>query len=102
MWVLIPPDDSARLLVFVLRQLDLTPLYEAYNAYRYGAVERIYSSRALAKACGQNINFMWLLQGNAAGGTERNPGEQEGLGGRFDTTTRQNRFAIFLARFHGL
>jgi hypothetical protein len=31
--VLIPPDDSVRLLVFVLKQLDLTPLYEAYNAY---------------------------------------------------------------------
>jgi transposase len=121
--VLIPPDDSVRLLVFVLKQLDLTPLYEAYNAYcesrrreqtgrerkaaerdagkliaadegegkdtrqdlraekkkdgrppcdieavlsivLYGAMERIYSSRALAKACRQNITFMWLLQGN--------------------------------------
>jgi hypothetical protein len=31
--VLIPKDDSVRLLVFVLKQLDLTPLYEAYNAY---------------------------------------------------------------------
>ncbi|MDR0759368.1 MAG: hypothetical protein LBF74_04575 [Treponema sp.] len=31
--VLIPPDDSVRLLVFVLKQLDLTPLYEAYNLY---------------------------------------------------------------------
>jgi hypothetical protein len=30
--VLIPPDDSVRLLVFVLKRLDLTPLYEAYNA----------------------------------------------------------------------
>jgi hypothetical protein len=30
----------------------------------YGAVEHIYSSRALAKARGQNINFMRLLQGN--------------------------------------
>jgi hypothetical protein len=27
-------------------------------------MEHIYSSRALAKACRQNINFMWLLQGN--------------------------------------
>jgi hypothetical protein len=31
--VLIPSDDSVRLLVFVLKQLDLPPLYEAYSAY---------------------------------------------------------------------
>jgi hypothetical protein len=31
--VLIPKDDSVRLLVYVLKQLDLTPLYEAYTAY---------------------------------------------------------------------
>jgi transposase len=30
----------------------------------YGAMEHIYSSRALAKACRQNINFMRLLQGS--------------------------------------
>jgi hypothetical protein len=32
--VLIPPDDPVRLPVFVLKRLDLNPLYEAYNAYR--------------------------------------------------------------------
>jgi hypothetical protein len=32
--VLIPPDDPARLLVFILKRLDLNPLYEAYSAYR--------------------------------------------------------------------
>ena len=31
--VLIPPDDSVRLLVCVLKQLNLNPLYEAYAAY---------------------------------------------------------------------
>jgi hypothetical protein len=31
--VLIPRDDPARLPVFILKQLDLNPLYEAYNAY---------------------------------------------------------------------
>jgi transposase len=30
----------------------------------YGAMEYSYSSRARAKACRQNINFMWLLQGD--------------------------------------
>jgi hypothetical protein len=31
--VLIPPDDPVRLPVFVLKRLDLNPLYEAYSAY---------------------------------------------------------------------
>jgi hypothetical protein len=31
--VLIPPDDPVRLLAFVLKQLDVNPLYEAYAAY---------------------------------------------------------------------
>jgi hypothetical protein len=31
--VLIPPDDPVRLLVFILKQLDLNPLYKAYAAY---------------------------------------------------------------------
>jgi hypothetical protein len=31
----------------------------------YGYMECVYTSRALAKACRQNINFMWLLNGNA-------------------------------------
>jgi hypothetical protein len=32
--VLIPSDDSVRLPAFVLKRLDLNPLYEAYSAYR--------------------------------------------------------------------
>ncbi|MDR2245669.1 MAG: hypothetical protein LBE17_03180, partial [Treponema sp.] len=31
--VLIPPDDPVRLLVFVLKRLDVNPFYEAYTAY---------------------------------------------------------------------
>ena len=31
----------------------------------YGYMQGIYSTRKLAKACRQNINFMWLLNGNA-------------------------------------
>jgi hypothetical protein len=34
--VLIPKDDSVRLLLFVRTQLDLKPLYEAHDAYREG------------------------------------------------------------------
>ena len=128
--MLIPKDDSVRLLVFVLSHINLRALYEAYNAYcerrrrdcaerehkaaeqntgelaawepgsrldeaergnahaggsadkkkdgrphcdigvllaivLYGYMENVYSSRKLARACRQNINFMWLLQGNA-------------------------------------
>jgi transposase len=122
--VLIPQGDSVRLLAYVLKQLDLTPLYEAYAAYcqrrrreeaarerkaaergagtlirageaegtdtrpigqagkkkdgrppcdiltllaviLYGYMEGIYSTRDLAKACRQNINFMWLLNGDS-------------------------------------
>jgi hypothetical protein len=32
--VLIPPEDPVRLPAFVLKRLDLNPLYEAYSAYR--------------------------------------------------------------------
>lgn len=32
----------------------------------YGYMERIYSSRALAKACKRDINFRYLLQGQKA------------------------------------
>jgi transposase len=120
--VLIPKDDSVRLLLFVLAQLDLKPLYDAYDAYcegrrreeaarertaaeqgagellaadeaehpdmqpnrstekkkegrppcdimvllriiLYGYMQGIYSTRSIAQACRQNINFMWLLNG---------------------------------------
>jgi transposase len=119
--VLIPNDDSVRLLFWLLRQLNLSALHEAYAAYRemrrkaeavrereaagrgtealweaeeaeaagndagakkragrppcdllvllsvtlYGYMEHVYSSRGIARACRQNINFMWLLNGNA-------------------------------------
>ncbi|MDR0707207.1 MAG: hypothetical protein LBF60_04940 [Treponema sp.] len=36
----IPQDDSARLLGFVLKRLDLTPLYEAHKAYSGGGKRR--------------------------------------------------------------
>jgi transposase len=121
--VLIPQDDSVRLLAFVLKQLDLKPLYEAYDGYGerrrredaarkregeergagdlvaaderesadshqcggpekkkagrppcdilvllrvvvYGYMQGVYSTRDLARACRQNINFMWLLNGS--------------------------------------
>jgi transposase len=122
--VLIPKDDSVRLPAFVLKQLDLKPLYEAYEVYGekrrreeaarkregeergvgelvaavggegadtqpgggpkkkkegrppcdilvllrvviYGYMQGIYSTREPARACRQNINFMWLLNGEA-------------------------------------
>jgi transposase len=43
-----PPCDILALLAVIL----------------YGYMEGVYSTRNLARACGQNINFMWLLNGN--------------------------------------
>jgi hypothetical protein len=67
--VLIPKDDSVRLLVFVLTQLDLKPLYEAYNAYREqrrreeAARERTAAERGAGK----------LLAADEAKGTATQP-----------------------------
>ncbi|RJE48049.1 transposase [Dehalobacter sp. MCB1] len=79
--VLIPEDDSVRLLSHILEGLNYTELYQAYSSTgRKPAVEpkilfkvltyvymnNIYSSRNIEKACRRDINFMWLLQGNPA------------------------------------
>jgi transposase len=66
--------------VFIVRevvsQLDLTAIHQAYEAERgrppfhpqamvglllYGACQGIYSSRRLAKACGRDVAFMYLM-----------------------------------------
>lgn len=77
--VLIPADDSVRLLIQILEGLNYNKLYKAYySCGRKPAVEpkilfkiltyaysiHIYSSRRIEMACKRDINFMWLLQGN--------------------------------------
>ncbi|MEA4888383.1 MAG: IS1182 family transposase [Clostridiaceae bacterium] len=79
--ILIPADDSVRLLSQVMEELDYSKLYQAYsrlgrnpavspkNLFKvlvYGYMNNIYSSRGLETACRRDINFMWLLQGQAS------------------------------------
>jgi transposase len=79
--ILIPEDDSVRLLSQILEELNYSKLYMAYSSVgRKPAVEpkilfkvltyaysnNIYSSRKIEAACKRDINFMWLLQGSSA------------------------------------
>jgi len=76
--ILIPEDDSVRLLSQILEDLNYEKLYQAYSYIgRKSVVEPktlfkimvysyscgIYSSRKIETACKRDINFMWLLQG---------------------------------------
>ena len=79
--VLIPEDDSVRLLSQILEGLNYERLYRAYSstgrkpavepkilfkALTYAYMNNIYSSRKIEAACKRDINFMWLLNGNPA------------------------------------
>ena len=79
--VLIPDDDSVRLLSHELEGLDYTLLYRAYSAkgrnsavdpktmfkiLTYAYSQNIYSSRKIEAACRRDVNFMWLLAGQKA------------------------------------
>ena len=76
--VLIPEDDSVRLLSLMMEELDYKKLYEAYSPNGrnpavppkilfqilvYAYMNDIGSSRKIELACKRDINFMWLLQG---------------------------------------
>lgn len=79
--ILIPEDDSVRLLSQIMEELDYTKLYQAYSSQGrnpvvepkilfkiliYAYMNNIYSSRKIEKACKRDINFMWLLKGRKA------------------------------------
>lgn len=79
--VLIPEDDSVRLLSHILEGLNYEKLYGAYSStgrkpavepkilYKvltYAYMNNIYSSRKIETACKRDINFMWLLGGRKA------------------------------------
>lgn len=79
--VLIPGDDSVRLLSHILEGLNYEKLYKAYSStgrkpavepkilYKvltYAYMNNLYSSRKIEAACRRDINFMWLLQGRPA------------------------------------
>lgn len=81
MEVLIPENDSVRLLSHMTEELDFTDLILAYSSkgrnpavtpktlFRvlvYAYMNDIYTSRKIEEACKRDINFMWLLQGQKA------------------------------------
>lgn len=74
--ILIPSDDSVRLLDAILEDLDYTKLYRAYSRRGrktktapvtmfkilvYGVMDRTYSGRELERACRRDVNYLWLL-----------------------------------------
>ena len=76
--VIIPENDSVRLLSQIMEDLDYTELYEAYSqegrkpatepktltkVMIYAYMEFVYSTRKIELACRRDINFMWLLKG---------------------------------------
>ena len=78
MEVLIPEDDSVRLLSHITEELDYKNRIMAYSSkgrnpvvtpkplFRvlvYAYMNNIYTSRKIEEACKRDINFMWLLQG---------------------------------------
>ncbi|SNX52642.1 IS1182 family transposase [Thermoanaerobacterium sp. RBIITD] len=79
--MLIPEDDSVRLLSQILEGLNYEKLYKAYSftgrkpavepkilfkVLTYAYMNNIYSSRKIESACKRDINFMWLLEGSKA------------------------------------
>ncbi|SNX53245.1 Transposase [Thermoanaerobacterium sp. RBIITD] len=79
--MLIPEDDSVRLLSQILEGLNYEKLYKAYSftgrkpavepkilfkVLTYAYMNNIYSSRKIESACKRDINFMWLLEGSRA------------------------------------
>ena len=76
----IPSDDPVRLVSAFVEEMDLSELYKTYGRIRknqatprqmlklviYAAMNRIYSSRDIQKACKRDINFMYLLEGMPA------------------------------------
>jgi len=79
--VLVPENDSVRLLSEVIDNMNLSLLNQAYSSkgrnasvpprimlkiMAYAYMEGIYSSRDIAKVCKRDINFMWLLENHPA------------------------------------
>ncbi|MCT8978885.1 transposase, partial [Clostridium sp. CX1] len=79
--ILIPENDSVRLLSQVMEELDYTNLNRAYsrlgrnpevppkNLFKiivYAYMNNVYSTRKIEEACRRDINFIWLLEGRKA------------------------------------
>ena len=74
-------NDSVRLLDEIVEEMDLSPLYRAYERHGrhpatapstmlkivlYSYMEGKYSAREIETACNRDINFIWLLNGAKA------------------------------------
>lgn len=78
--ILIPKNSTVRLLNAVVERMDISNIMRSYSRIGrieyspkillklllYGYVRGIYSSRRIEQACRENINFMYLLEGNDA------------------------------------
>lgn len=78
--VVIPKDDSVRLLSQFIEGMDLSELYATYSRIRkdsatprrllkviiYGRMNRMFSSRDVEISCKRDNNFMYLLEGDPA------------------------------------
>ncbi|MBU5428293.1 transposase [Tissierella pigra] len=79
--ILIPQNDSVRLLSQILEEIDYRNLEKAYSHLGrnpvvspktlfkilvYAYMNNIYSTRKIEIACKRDINFMWLLEGQKA------------------------------------
>jgi transposase len=76
--IFIPSDNPVRLLSAIMEEMDYSKLMATYSRIGrieysprllmkimvYGYMRKIYSSRQLEAACRENINFMYLLEGN--------------------------------------
>ena len=77
---IIPSDEPVRLLSAVLEELNYNKLTATYSrlgrieysprllfkVVLYGCARGIYQSREIERACRENINFMYLLEGRSA------------------------------------
>lgn len=78
--IVIPDNDSVRLLSQFVEEMDLTVLYDTYGVRKenqvtprqmlkillYAYMNGKYASREIEKACKRDINFMYLLEGKSA------------------------------------
>lgn len=75
--IIIPENDSVRLLSQFVEEMDLTCLYDTYSILKenqvtprqmlkivlYAYLDGRFSSREIERACCRDINFMYLLEG---------------------------------------
>ena len=78
--IIIPSDEPVRLLNAVAEELDYSRLTATYSrlgrvecsprllfkVVLYGCTRGIYATREIERACRENVNFMYLLEGHRA------------------------------------